>query len=141
MANTNSAQIAKVVATPVEHVKVNEWGGRLRYAFFSVAAVPTGAGDTMTLCRIPAGARIVGGKFVFSVAQGATATTAIGIAGTAAKYRTAAITNALTEFLIASTVAENYGLELTAGETIIATNAAAVWTAASFSGHIAYLVD
>ena len=141
MANVNSDQYAKIVSVPVVHVKVNEWGGRVRRMFWNVAAVPTGAGDTMTLGKIPRGARILGGSMAFSVAQGVTATTAIGVAGTTGKYRTAAVTNALTAFAIASSIAENLGLELTADETIIATNAAAAWTAASFAGYIDYVVD
>jgi hypothetical protein len=142
MANTNSAQITQILAVPTEHVKVNELGGRVRTAYFSVAAVPTsGAGDTMTLTRIPKGARVIRGVLQFTVAQGATATTAIGISGTTGKYRAAAVTNATTEFVFATTAAENMGSETTAEETIIATNAAAAWTAAAFRGYIQYVVD
>jgi hypothetical protein len=141
MANTNSAQITQMVAVPTEHVKVNELGGRVRTAYFSVAAVPTGVGDTMTLTRIPKGARVLRGVLQFTVAQGASATTAIGISGTTGKYRAAAVTNATTEFVYATTAAENMGNETTAEETIIATNAAAAWTAAAFRGYIQYVVD
>lgn len=141
MANTNSDQIANAVAVPVVHNKVNEWGGRIRVAFFSVAAVPTGAGDTMTLCRIPKGARVIGGEFCFGAAQGATATTAIGIAGSTGKYRAAAITNSTAKFPIAPITADGYGAETTAEETILATNAAAVWTTTTLKGHVLYVVD
>src|SRR5262245_35528103 len=104
MANVNSDQYANWVAVPVTHVKPNEWGGRKRTMYFSVAAVPTsGAGDTMTLGVIPKGARVVGGSFALSVAGGAAATLAFGIAGSTGKYRAAAVANATTAFPLAST--------------------------------------
>ena len=83
----------------------NATGGRLRGAYFIVAVVPVGAGDTMTLTKIPKGARVTGGWIQFGAAQGATATTAIGISGTAAKYRAAAVTNGTTQFALADTIA------------------------------------
>lgn len=141
MANANSVAIAKLVSVPVEHVKPNEMGGRVRRMYFEVTVPTSGAGDTMTLGRIPKGARVAGGSFAFSAAQGATATTAIGIAGTTGKYRTAAITNATTPFRIADTTAENLGAETTSEETILATNAAAAWTAGTFKGYIDYVSD
>lgn len=141
MANTNSDQEAKLVSNPPRKVGPDEKDGDKKVVFFSVAAVPTGAGDTMTLCRLPAGARVLGGSFAFGAAQGATATTAIGIAGTTGKYRTAAITNATTAFAIAGSIAENLGTQITADETVIATNAAAVWTTTTFKGFIEYIKD
>lgn len=141
MANTNSDQIANAVAVPVVHNKPNEDGGRVRRKYFKVGTVPTGSGDTMTLCKLPKGARVLGGRFWFSVAQGVTATTAIGISGTTGKYRTAAITNALTGFAIADSIVENVGEETTAEETILATNAAAAWAASNFRGYMEYMVD
>lgn len=140
MANTNSVGIAKLVSNPIEHVKPNEMGGRVRRAYFQVDVVPVGAGDTMTLCRIPKGARVMGGSLAFSAAQGATATTAIGIAGATGKYRAAAITNATTPFVFAEDTTTG-GLETTTDETIIATNAAAVWTTGVFKGHLDYVLD
>ena len=138
MANTNSTQITNMAAYKDT---ANATGGRLRGAYFNVAVVPVGAGDTMTLTKLPKGARVVGGWVQFGAAQGATATTAIGISGTAAKYRVAAITNALTQFAIADTAAVGAGTETTAEETIIATNAAAVWTTTTFHGIIWYMTD
>ena len=140
MANTNSSQITAMNAGT--YIGSNESHGRQRIAYFSVAAVPTaGTGDTMTLCKLPKGARVVGGEFVFSVAQGATATTAIGISGSTGKYRAAAVTNATTKFTDIANTSATYGLQTSAEETVIATNAAAAWTAALFAGHIKYVVD
>jgi hypothetical protein len=141
VANVNSDQYAKWVSVPVQHVKPNEWGGRVRSMFFNVAAVPTGAGDTMTLGVLPKGARVVGGYAIFSAAQ--TGTTAIGIAGTTGKYHAATVISnvvALTCFIAALT-ADNLGAETTAAEVIQALNAGAVWVAGSFAGRIDYIVD
>lgn len=137
MANNNSTQITNMAAYKDT---ANATGGRLRAAYFT-CTVPTGASDTMTLTKIPKGARVLGGQIQFTVAQGATATTAVGIAGTTGKYRAAAVTNATTAFALADSSTVNYGAETTAEETIIATNAAAVWTAATCYGHILYMTD
>lgn len=142
MANTNSTQITAINA--LNKIGSNESHGRIRAAFFDVPAVPTtGVGDTMTLCKIPKGARILRGQFVYSVAQGATATTAIGIASNSIKYMGGSLTNATTAFTFADRInlTNNHGVELSAEETIIATNAGAAWTAAAFRGYIEYVVD
>jgi hypothetical protein len=141
MANVNSVQITAMESTSGK-ASSNELGGRVRVAFFNVTAVPTvGTGDTMTLTRLPKGAKPLRGVFQFTVAQGATATTAIGIAGATGKYRAAAVTNSTVAFDFITTAAENMGVDTTAEETIIATNAAAAWTAAAFRGYILYVVD
>ena len=141
MANTDSAQIT-AIASASGKTSVTELAGRLRVAYFSVAAVPVvGIADTMTLTKLPKGAKPLRGVLQFTVAQGATATTAIGIAGTTGKYMVAAVTNATTEVVFLTTAATNMGVNTTAEETIIATNAAATWTASAFSGYIIYVVD
>jgi len=143
MATIYSDQMTKVVATPPGMVSSGEFGGRLRHAVFTLT-IPVGPniGDVAQLCEIPAGARIMGGKFVWGTAQGATATMALGITGTTGKYRAAAITNVLTEEIVAMTIALSYGTVLAAREVILATNAAAAWTVATvLRGHFAYLVD
>lgn len=142
MANTNSTQIAALAANT--KISSNELGGRIRVAFFDVPAVPTAnIGDTMTLCKIPKGARILRGQFVFSVAQGATATSIVGIASNTNKYKGAILTNSTSAFTFADQInlTNNHGVELTAEETIIVTNGAAAWTASAFRGYIEYVVD
>ena len=140
MANTNSTEIIAMISSSAK-AAANQLGGRVRVATFTVPAVPTGAGDTMTLTKLPKGAKVLRGVMQFTVAQGATATTAIGIAGTTGKYRVAAISNATTEFVFAETATVNMLNDTTAEETVIATNAAAVWTAAAFRGYLLYVVD
>jgi hypothetical protein len=138
MANNNSVQIAAIAAkTPIS---ANESHGRSRIAYFSCVVPTTGVGDTMTLCNIPKGARVLNGAFHLTVAQGATATMAIGVSGSTGKYRAAAVTNSTARFTFADT-ASTHGLETTAEEQIIVTNAAAAWTAAVMTGYIEYVVD
>jgi hypothetical protein len=141
MANNNSTQIANLIADPVVHLRPDEQGGRVRRNYFTATVPTAGVADTMTLTRIPAGVRVMGGRIWFSAAQGAAATTAIGIAGTTGKYRAAAVTNATTGFPLAESIVENQGALTTAMETILATNAAATWTAGTFRGFIEYVVD
>ena len=144
MATFLSDQMTLLAAVPRSMVKSNEFGGRTRRAWFSITLPASGlaTGDNITLCEIPAGARITGGNFRWGTAQGVTATTAIGIAGTTGKYFVAAVTNDLLVKQVADTIAHNYGVALTARETIIATNAAAAWAASSvLKGHIEYTVD
>lgn len=138
MANTNSTQYTNQVAYRDTSTST---GGRIRRNYFTCATTTVGIGDTMTLTQIPKGARVVGGRLQFTVAQGAAATTAIGIAGTTGKYFVAAVQNVTTYTEMAKNATENYGVETTAAETIIATNAAATWTAATCYGHIDYVTD
>ncbi len=137
MANNNSTQITNMAAY---RDTSNATGGRVRKAYFT-CTVPTGSGDTMTLTKLPKGARVLGGRIQFTVAQGGTATTAVGVSGTTGKYFVAALTNATTYLEMAKNATENYGSETSAEETIIATNAAAAWTAATCYGHLEYMTD
>jgi hypothetical protein len=86
MAVFNSTQMAKLNATPVQHVRSDEHG-RVRRAFFAwedASATPAAA-DTINLCKLPPGARVMGGK-LFWEANTATATFAVGISGSTSKY-------------------------------------------------------
>src|SRR6185503_11843124 len=124
--------------------KVGSDSGSKRYTVFFSKTLPgsgLATGDTIALCRIPQGARVIDGAFAWSATQGATATTAIGIAGTAAKYMAAAVTASTAKFPFAATQALGYGAALTADEVVLATNAAAAWTASSvLRGHIDYML-
>lgn len=61
----------------------------------ALAAVKHANGDTNVLFRIPAGYKPLWGVLLGSATMGAAATIAVGIAGTAAKYRAAAIFTAV----------------------------------------------
>lgn len=145
MASTfKSDQVTKLDSIPVVHVPVDELGGRVRRAYFSITLPAAGlaAGDDIDLTVLPDGARIMGGQFVWDTAQGVVATTAIGYAGATGRYFAAAVTNATTINRIADTIAQNTGDKLSGGKRIKATNAAAAWTASSvLKGWIDYVVD
>lgn len=137
MANNNSTQYTNMTTY---RDTSNSTGGRLRRNYWS-CTIPTGSADTMTFTKLPKGARVMGGGVQCSAAQGATATMAIGISGTTGKYRAAALNNGTTMLTFGLTPTENFGTETTAEETIIATNAAAAWTAGTCVGYIDYVVD
>lgn len=86
MAVFNSTQMAKLLATPVQHIRSDEHG-RVRRAYFAWedATLTPAAADTINLCRLPPGARVLGGK-MFWEANTATATLVVGIAGATTKY-------------------------------------------------------
>jgi hypothetical protein len=82
----NSTQMAKLNATPVQHIRSDEHG-RVRRAYFAWedATLTPLAGDTINLCRLPPGARVLGGCMTWE-ANAAGATLAVGIAGSTSKY-------------------------------------------------------
>ena len=137
-----SDQETSVNASPPRKISAAH-AGKKYTVFFSHTLASSGLAiaDTIALCRLPAGAIPLGGEFCWSATQGATATTAIGISGTAAKYFAAAVTASTAKFPFVATQALGYGTALTAAETVLATNAAAAWTASSvLRGHIDYLI-
>lgn len=89
MASFDSIQMAKLNANPVQHIKSDEHG-RVRRAYFAWESTATpAAADTINLCKLPVGARVLGGQ-MFWEANTATATLGVGIAGSADKYTGAA---------------------------------------------------
>jgi hypothetical protein len=86
MAAFNSTQMAKLAATPVQHIRSDEHG-RVRRAYFAWedATLTPLAADTINLCKLPPGARVLGGEMYWE-ANTATATFNVGIAGSASKY-------------------------------------------------------
>ncbi len=139
-----SDQVTNLNAVPRQMLKPADLHGRVRRAFFTKTLPGSGLAiaDTIDLIPLPAGARVTGGQFCWDQTQGATATTAIGIAGATGKYFAAAVTASANVFRIADTQAQNYGATEAALVTLVATNAAAAWTASSvLKGHVDYVVD
>ena len=60
MAEQNSTQAAKLLATPLSKLSPTERGGRSRVMIGTVTAVSAAIADTIFFGRIPAGARITG---------------------------------------------------------------------------------
>lgn len=90
----------------------------------SLAAVAKVSGDTNVCFRVPAGYKFLYGVINASVTMGGTATIAIGVSGTAAKYKAAAIFTAAAPTLFGLSTAVD-DAPLTADEDIIFTIAAA----------------
>lgn len=122
MANTDAAEVTTLATLGAE---LNPGGGpgklRTQQSTFTYATQATA--DTLTCVDTPAGARVIGFALLTSVTL-ATATIAIGISGTPAKYRAAAtftIVGTLTIFMLTS----GFGTALAAVETPIITTAVA----------------
>ncbi len=122
MPNFLSTQVTKLGNRPIDKLTVQEVGGRMRAIPFDFTA-PVGdlaVADTIELCKVPAGARILGGKFVHS-AFGAARTITLGDGTTADKYATAIDVSAAGESDFAHTIAFNQNEVLAAELTLIAT--------------------
>jgi hypothetical protein len=106
--------MAKLNSVPVQHVRSDEHG-RVRRAFFAFEpTVVTGATDTINLCKLPPGARYMGGKLYWE-ASTATAQISIGVAGAVTKYSASIV---ITNPSVVSTIAgAQSGIDLGGGAT------------------------
>lgn len=121
MANTLGTQMTKLDAgTPPDPGFVD---GSVRVFVEEITLAAQAIGDTIEVARLPKGAVPLYGVVVTDTAFGVTATVAVGISGTAGKYREAAILNVTTPELFG--VAGGVGGALTAEETVIVTVGAA----------------
>lgn len=97
MAKGYSAELVGVIdgsQVPAKKADGRVYGARARFyqsTFdMAVAAVKKVSGDTNVICQVPANEKVVAIIMLASVTMGASATIAIGVAGTPAKYRAAA---------------------------------------------------
>lgn len=118
MANTKTAQATLIDAGKLPDTR--DVGGRLKEFKFDVAFASQANGDTIELGDLPAGFDFAYGVLQQDTTTGGTATVAIGITGTAGKYRTAAINNGTVAALFG-----NYVARLTQKERLILTVGAA----------------
>jgi hypothetical protein len=84
MAEVNSIQMAKILATPNSKLQPNERHGRARIMFGQINANAAQIGDTVYLGRIPQGARITG-SWVNCAAGTASSTLDLGLRKTSDK--------------------------------------------------------
>ena len=115
MATGNSIQMAKLLATPVQHIRSDEHG-RVRRAWFEYpndSAEALASGSTINLCRLPPGARVLTGKLYYEANAGSS-TLAVGIAGATTKYITAIAISAASQ-VASITVASGVELAGAAG--------------------------
>lgn len=124
MANTFSAEAQGYLnTTPMVKGFGGVVGGTLRRYRATVTLAAQADGDTVTLAQIPAGATFAFGVLLASATLG-TSTIAIGIAGTAGKYRAAAAHTATTATMFGISSAAD-DVPLAAAETVILTNTTA----------------
>jgi len=143
MASHNSNEWANRVAVPSVFNPAYTDGGRMRVQTFSFTT-PVGIAedDTINLCKLPAGAKVIGG-YVQHGAMGVSSTLDIGTAADPNKYASAIdVAAAGVSSAVASTAALNYGAVTTTEENIIATAAGAAWAdGEDLNGHIVYVKD
>jgi hypothetical protein len=78
MAEQNSTQAAKLIATPLSKLSPTERGGRSRVMVGTATAVSAAIADTIFFGRLPAGARITG-NWLNNAAGTASSTMSLGL--------------------------------------------------------------
>lgn len=141
MADFNSTQFAKFEGDPRQAVKVNEWGGRVRMAFWSYTADGTEADtNTIGLVRLPQGARVIDGHLAHGAHTGADLL--IGTVADPDRYLTTGDIALDGSISFLQTEANFYGEELTEDTDVIATVDTATLTSGEIlNGHILYVLD
>jgi hypothetical protein len=123
MAVLNATQMAKLTSFPIDYPEVADVGGRLRIFNEKITLSGQTTADTIQVAKLPRGARVLFGVLVCSVSLGSS-TVAIGVSGTAGKYRAAGtFTTADTPTLFG--VATNVGEPLATEEIVVITIGAA----------------
>jgi len=129
----NSTQYAKTLDTPSVKLDTNELHGRVRVAYADFTAA--GAQETISMFKLPNGARIIGGR-VNHAALGSGTTLSIGhaaydnaagttVAADVDEYKAAAASTSVSAFNIAATTAlgENSVVDAPDGLVVTATTA------------------
>ena len=129
----NSTQYAKTLDTPSVKLDTNELHGRVRVAYADFTAA--GAQETISMFKLPNGARIIGGR-VNHAALGSSTTLSIGhaaydnaagttVAADVDEYKAAAASTSVSAFNIAATTAlgENSVVDAPNGLVVTATTA------------------
>jgi phosphoserine aminotransferase len=123
MAQTYASEVAGLGTTPVTNSNGAVQGGRVRRFRATITLASQAIDDTVVLAQVPAGYAFAYGIVNASATLGSS-TIAIGIAGTAAKYRAAAVFTAAAPTLFGVSTAVD-DVPLTAQETVILTNTTA----------------
>ena len=131
----NSVQYAKTLDTPSVKLDTNELHGRVRVAYADFTAA--GAQETISMFKLPNGARIIGGR-VNHAALGSSTTLSIGhaaydnaagttVAADVDEYKAAAASTSVSAFNVAATTAlgENSVVDAPDGLVVTATTAGA----------------
>ena len=123
MTTTYSNDISGAYATPATKVSGAAVGGRLRRLRAVITLASQADGDVVVLGKLPAGSIFAYGVLNASATLG-TSTIAVGISGTAAKYRAAAVFTAAAPTLFGTSTSVDDS-PLSAEEEVILTNTTA----------------
>lgn len=123
MATTYSNDISGAYATPATKVSGAAIGGRLRRIRAVITLASQADGDVVVLGKLPAGSIFAYGVLNASATLGSS-TIAVGISGTAAKYRAAAVFTAAAPTLFGTSTSVDDS-PLSAEEEVILTNTTA----------------
>lgn len=123
MTTTYSNDISGAYATPATKVSGAAVGGRLRRLRAVITLASQADGDIVVLGKLPAGSIFAYGVLNASATLG-TSTIAVGISGTAAKYRAAAVFTAAAPTLFGTSTSVDDS-PLSAEEEVILTNTTA----------------
>ena len=147
----NSTQYTKTLNTPSEKLDTNELHGRVRVAFADFTAA--GAEETISMFKLPDGARIIGGR-ANHAALGSGTTLSVGhaayvnAAGTTVvadvdEYKVAAASTAAVGFNIAATTAlgENSIVDAPDGLVVTVTTAGGSDATGFLSVQMTYVLD
>lgn len=133
MAETFATEVAGLDTVPSTKSNGAVHNARLRRFRATIEYDGQAAGDTIVLADVPAGYAFAYGVITASATAGVSATVAIGISGTAGKYRAAATFTAADTPTMFGTAAGAKAAALTANERVIATvGAAALPTSADY---------
>jgi hypothetical protein len=124
MAQTYASEVSGLGTIPSTNANGAVQGGRIRRFRATITLASQADGDTVVLAQVPAGHAFAYGVINASATLGSTATVAIGVSGTAGKYRTAAVFTAAAPTLFGNVGAVD-DAPLTAAETVILTVGAA----------------
>ena len=125
----NSVQFAKTLDTPSVKLDTNELHGRVRIAYADFTAA--GAQETISMFKLPNGARIIGGR-VNHAALGSSTTLSVGhaaydnaagttVAADVDEYKAAAASTSVTAFNIAATKALGENSVVDAPDALVVT--------------------
>ena len=121
MATTYATEIAGRNAVPATKADGGVMGGRVRRFRATITLAAQASGDDVVLAKVPAGHSFMFGVISSTVTL-ATATVAVGITGTTAKFKAAAVFTATdTPTFFGKTAAVATGNKLTAEETVLLT--------------------
>lgn len=121
MAETYSREVATQFSVPAGKSNGGVVGGRLRRFRATVDMDGQDSGDTIVLANVPPGHTFAYGVITASATLGASATLAVGVDGTATKYRAAAVFTSANTPTLFGTAAGVVADPLVNGEQVIAT--------------------